>query len=82
MSSSHRLPSFTSEKPCPRCRELLHWSDINPPKVDYNTRTGNVWSVTLTRFCINCGYTEQGLVPVNQDPVWMEEKENPRDRTS
>ena len=64
------LPDFTSEKPCPRCGELLHWSSVNPPKVEYNTRTGKVWFVTLTRFCIGDGYMEQGVVNVNQDPVW------------
>ena len=75
MATYENLLSFTSEKPCPRCQELLHWSDVNPPKVEYHTRTGKVWSVTLTRFCINCGYTAQGLVHVNQDPVWSEQKE-------
>ncbi|MBA2677543.1 MAG: hypothetical protein H0U76_03995 [Ktedonobacteraceae bacterium] len=70
------LPSFTSEKPCPRCRELLHWSEReHPPTVEFNTRTGKIWRVSLMRFCISCGYREVGILAINQDPVWTEKKE-------
>jgi C4-type Zn-finger protein len=79
MSTPEYLPPFTSEKPCPRCGELLHWPDIHNeiegPYVGYNTRTGKVWDVILTRFCISCGYREKGFVSINQDPVWREQKE-------
>ena len=67
------LPPFTSEKPCPHCQELLHWSQNEmPPKVDYDTRTGFVYSVDLMRFCIVCGYKEVGFVDVDKAPVWTE----------
>ncbi len=71
------LPPFTSEKPCPRCKELLHWSESeHPPTVSFNTRTGKVWSVSLMRFCIRCGYKEVGtLNNINQDPIWVAQKE-------
>ncbi len=69
------LPPFTSEKPCPRCGELLHWSEASPPKVEFDTRTGRVWTVQLTRFCIACGYREVGFVNVSQDPVWSEQED-------
>jgi SOS response associated peptidase (SRAP) len=74
MTGSESLPYFTIEKPCPRCSELLHWSDVNPPQVGYNTRTGRVWQVILTRFCINCGYEEEDFVIVDQDPHWKPKK--------
>lgn len=77
MADYESLPEFTSEKPCPRCSELLHWSEHEqPPTVNFNHRTGRVWSVTLMRFCIACGYRETGSVQVNQDPVWTEKKES------
>lgn len=67
------LSSFTSEKPCPHCYELLHWSGYEaPPAVNFDIRTGKVWSVELMRYCLNCGYRETGLVQVNQSPVWTE----------
>jgi hypothetical protein len=75
MAAYESLPEFTSEKPCPRCRELLHWSDVNPPQVGYNTRTGRVWHVILTRFCIACGYEEEGFVTVEKEPNWKPKKE-------
>jgi hypothetical protein len=67
------LPPFTSERPCPYCHELLHWSEYEaPPNVDFDTRTGEVLSVELARYCLNCGYRETGLVHVNKGPVWTE----------
>ncbi len=65
------LPAFTSEKPCPKCKELLHWSNSErPPEVHYDTRTGFVSYVELTRFCISCGYREVGFVNIDKAPVW------------
>jgi hypothetical protein len=65
------LPQIISEKPCPNCKELLYWSqNEDPPKVDFNTRTGYVRSVELVRFCLNCGYREVGSVTIGKDPVW------------
>ena len=70
------LPAFTSEKPCPICSELLHWSqNEQPPEVHYNTRTGHVSGVTLMLYCISCGYRLVGYVSVGKDPVWTERKE-------
>jgi hypothetical protein len=70
------LPPFTSEKPCPHCYELLHWSENEkPPRVVYNTRTGYVQYVELMLFCIACGYRLDGYVNVGKDPVWTERKE-------
>ena len=76
MAGYERLPDFTSEKPCPKCGELLHWSNIDPPRVKYDTRTGRVMYVVLTRFCIVDGYTEVGYLNIGQDPVWTEKKES------
>jgi hypothetical protein len=71
------LPPFICEKPCPRCRELLRWSEHeNPPSVAFDTRTGKVWHVMLMRFCIACRYKEKGLVNVNKEPSWVELKES------
>jgi hypothetical protein len=70
-----RLPDFTSEKPCPRCGELLHWSNVEPPRVKYDTRTGRVLNVVLTCFCIADGYTEVGYLNIDQHPRWTEKKE-------
>jgi hypothetical protein len=70
-----RLPDFTSEKPCPRCGELLHWSNVEPPRVKYDTRTGRVLYVVLTCFCIADGYTEVGYLNIDQHPRWIEKKE-------
>ena len=71
MSTYDSLPPFTSEQRCPRCGELLHWSQQeHPPTVQFDTRTGHVRSVTLMRFCLACGYQEIGPVPVNRDPLW------------
>ncbi len=71
MDQYKSLPQITSEKACPRCKELLYWSQNGaPPKVDFNTRTGYVHSVKLMRFCINCGYREVGYVNIAKDPVW------------
>lgn len=39
MPAYESLPDFTSEKPCPRCGELLHWSTVNPPKDEYSARS-------------------------------------------
>jgi hypothetical protein len=70
------LAPFTSAQPCPRCGELLHWSEQeHPPTAHFDTRTGRVCSVTLMRFCIACGYREIGQVSVNRDPIWREQKE-------
>ncbi len=71
MSQYESLPPFTSEKPCPRCKELLHWSQNEaPPKVDFDTRTGLVHFVELMRFCISCDYREVGFVNINKQPIW------------
>jgi hypothetical protein len=76
MASYENLPPFTSEHPCPRCQELLHWSEHeHPPTVHFDTRTGRVRSVTLMRFCIACGYKEIGQVSVNRDPLWRTQEE-------
>jgi hypothetical protein len=76
MATYESLPPFTSEKPCPRCKELLHWSENeHPPTVKFNTRTGRIWYVSLMRFCIACGYREIGTLNIDQDPVWTEQKE-------
>ena len=76
MTTYESLPDFTSEKPCPRCQELLHWSEHeHPPTVHFETRTGRVRSVTLMRFCIACGYKEIGQVSLNRDPLWTEQQE-------
>ena len=70
------LPPYTSEKPCPRCQELLHWSEHEqPPSVSFNTRTGQIESVSLMRYCISCGYREVGFLPIYRDPTWTEQKE-------
>lgn len=67
------LPPTTSEKPCPRCREFLHWSqNESPPRVHFNTRTGFVSMVELMRFCICCGYREVGSASVDKHPAWTE----------
>lgn len=74
--SNEYLPPFTSEKPCPRCKELLHWSENEqPPEVHFNTRTGFVSHVELMRFCISCGYKEVGFVNIDKQPVWTEIRE-------
>jgi C4-type Zn-finger protein len=71
------LPAFTSAKPCPRCSELLHWSENEkPPRVEYDTRTGRVLYVELMRFCISCGYREDGYLNIGKDPVWTARKED------
>jgi hypothetical protein len=31
MPEDESLPEFTSEKPCPRCGELLYWSSVELP---------------------------------------------------
>ena len=60
-----------SEKPCPRCKELLYWShNETPPHVDFNTRTGYVYSAELMRYCLNCGYREMGFVNIDKAPLW------------
>jgi len=67
------LPPFVSAKPCPRCHELLHWSEQEkPPHVAFDRRTGRVLYVELMRFCIACGYREEGYLNIGQDPVWKE----------
>jgi hypothetical protein len=76
MAELERLHDFISEKPCPRCGELLHWSSAEPPRVKYDTRTGRVLYVVLTRFCIADGYTEVGYLNIGQDPIWTEKKES------
>lgn len=68
------LPPYTSAKPCPHCRELLHWSDMHPPEVHFDTRTGFVSHVDLERFCPACSYVEAGFVNIDKDPVWTEVK--------
>ena len=75
MAEYERLPDFTSEKPCPRCGELLPWSNVEPPRVKYDTRTGRVLYVVLTCFCIADGYTEVGYLNIDQHPRWTEKKE-------
>jgi hypothetical protein len=71
MSQNENLPLFTSERPCPRCKELLHWSQHEaPPKVDDNTHTGFVHFVELMRFCISCGSREGDFVNSDKQPVW------------
>ena len=75
MAEYERLPDFTSEKPCPRCGELLHWSNVEPPRVKYDTRTGRVLYVVLTCFCIADGYTEVGYLNIDQHPRSIEKKE-------
>jgi hypothetical protein len=43
MPEYESLPDFTSENPCPKCGELLHWSEHeHPPTVKFNTRTGRI----------------------------------------
>ena len=74
MSNYPHLPSFTSEKPCPRCKELLHW-DESASKVHFDTRTGFVSYVDLLRYCIGCGYREVGFVNIDQQPVRTEIRE-------
>ncbi len=70
------LLPFVCEKPCPCCGESLHWSqNEHPPAVEFDHLTGKVWSVSLMRFCISCGYKEIGRVNVNKDPIWQEVKE-------
>lgn len=77
MSSYEELPPFTSEKPCPHCKELLHWSEQEqPPTVHFDTRTGIVSYVELMRFCISCGYKEMGFVWIDRQPLWIEIPEN------
>ena len=49
MAIPDNLPPFTSEKPCPRCHELLHWSDVKRPEVDFNTHTGHDMRPTLDK---------------------------------
>lgn len=67
----------TSEKPCPRCKELLHWSqNEQPPEVHFNSRTGHVSGVSLMLFCISCGYKQVGDVHIDKDPVWTELRED------
>jgi hypothetical protein len=79
MSQYESFPSLTSEKPCPRCKELLHWSqDEASPRVDYDTRTGFVHSVELMRFCISCGYQEVGFVYIDKQPIWMSSESEER----
>jgi hypothetical protein len=64
-------PQVASEKPCPRCKEVLYWShDEASPRVDFDSRTGYVNSVELMRFCVNCGYREVGSMHIGKDPVW------------
>ena len=75
MAEDERLPDFTSEKPYPRCGELLHWSNVDPPRVKYDTRTGRVQYVVLTRFCIVDSYMEVGYLNIDQYPTWTEKKE-------
>jgi hypothetical protein len=71
MNQYETLPQIASAKHCPNCQELLYWSqNEEPPKVDFNTRTGYVHSVELMRFCLNCGYREVGSVNIGKDPVW------------
>lgn len=74
MSNRTYLPPFTSEKSCPRCKELLHW-DEPASHVHFDTRTGFVSHVDLIRFCIGCGYKEVGFVNIDQQPVWTEIRE-------
>jgi len=64
-----------SEKPCLQCRELLHWSESeHPPDVLLSTRTGKIWSVSLMRSCIHCGYREIGDLEINVDPTWTKQE--------
>lgn len=65
---------------CPRCtgpdRPVLRWSDYeHPPTVDFNTASGWVYSVSLMRYCIGCGYREVGFVRVDAMPVFTQQKE-------
>ncbi len=77
MSTYDHLPPFTSEKPCPRGKELLHWSDVQPPRVHFDTRTGFVSHVEFVRFCIGCGYEEVGFVNIKKQPVWTPVQDKP-----
>ena len=77
MGNRNSLPPSTSEKPCPRCSELLHWSEHEqPPKVVFDTLTGFVSYVELMRFCISCGYKEVGFVNIDKSPVWTRIEED------
>jgi uncharacterized protein YbaR (Trm112 family) len=72
MSQYEHLPPIISEKACPRCKELLYWSQEEAnPKVDFNPRTGYVNSVELLLFCENCGHHEVGSLTIERDPVWV-----------
>ena len=71
MHQYERLPPIVSEKACPRCKELLYWSQREePPTVDFDTKTGYIRSVEIMRFCLNCGYREVGSVTIGKDPLW------------
>lgn len=74
MRNDDFLPPFTSTRPCPRCKELLHW-DTGKTAVNYDTRTGFVSHVTLFLYCIACGYRENGFVNIDKAPVWTEERD-------
>lgn len=72
MNQSERLPPTISEKACPRCKELMYWSQHEaPPKVNFNIGTGYINSVELMLFCENCGYREVGSINIDRDPVWI-----------
>lgn len=70
-----------SAKRCPCCTgsdiPLLRWSENeHPPTVNFSPPTGYIISVSLMRYCIVCGYREIGYLPINADPVFIEQKED------
>lgn len=74
---SDQEPQATAEKDaykkkCPRCGGPLPLSVIHAPQIEYNARTGRILSVSVTLFCVDDGYTERGVVIINQEPEWTE----------
>jgi hypothetical protein len=65
------LPPGASSKPCPRCKQPLFWSDVHPPKIEFDKLTGFVSHIEMDRWCI-CGYAETGFINIDKQPTWTE----------
>jgi len=70
-SRYENLPPGASGKPCPKCQQPLFWSDVHPPRIEFDGYTGFISHIDLERWCI-CGYVEAGFINIDKDPVWTE----------